>query len=436
VSPRRGRRDRRGDHGALLSSSKLRPEDSLTLLDVLPIPIGINKVDGTMHVLFAKNQPLPDYKTRTLTTSKDNQRSIMLRIYQGDSQDVDENELLGTFVFSGSAPRPRARCRSRSPSTSTPRASSTSRRATRTPASSSSRSSSLPQRRGAGLLRPSAPHVAVLEEVTRLADLADRARRGRVRANRLYPGTSAATARALANFGMSPARPRRRRRPTTSSGRGGWHPAAHDVVDGARIVGSLDEALVRRPRGRRDHRPAPSSIGPPVVEPAEVGARLFADDADHEHVVAILFGREDFGLPNDAVQRCRSLVRIATPEHASLNLGQAVMLVAYELFQEARRHGVSARGRTLGGSKTARPTAAVAAPDARDRLAPVDAAEPAVTALVEVLDRVGYTRGTPADKVRLTARGAIQTARLSVRHVEALRGMLAKVRWALDHRDD
>ena len=81
-------------------SSKAGPQD-MTLLDVLPMAIGINKVDGTMHVLFAKNQPLPDYKTRTLTTSKDNQRSIMLRIYQGESKYVAENELLGTFVFSG-----------------------------------------------------------------------------------------------------------------------------------------------------------------------------------------------------------------------------------------------------------------------------------------------------------------------------------------------
>ena len=81
-------------------SSKAGPQD-MTLLDVLPMAIGINKVDGTMHVLFAKNQPLPDYKTRVLTTSKDNQRSIMLRIYQGESQLVAENELLGTFVFSG-----------------------------------------------------------------------------------------------------------------------------------------------------------------------------------------------------------------------------------------------------------------------------------------------------------------------------------------------
>ena len=79
-------------------------ESDVTLLDVLPMPIGINKVDGSMHVLFQKNQPLPDYKTRTLTTSKDSQRSIMLRIYQGESRLVKENELLGTFVFSGIRP--------------------------------------------------------------------------------------------------------------------------------------------------------------------------------------------------------------------------------------------------------------------------------------------------------------------------------------------
>ncbi len=83
------------------SLSSKSGQNDMTLLDVLPMAIGINKVDGTMHVLFAKNQPLPDYKTRTLTTSKDNQRSIMLRIYQGESKYVAENEMLGTFVFSG-----------------------------------------------------------------------------------------------------------------------------------------------------------------------------------------------------------------------------------------------------------------------------------------------------------------------------------------------
>jgi molecular chaperone DnaK len=82
------------------------PSD-VTLLDVLPMPIGIRRADGTMHVLFQKNQPLPDFKTRTLTTSRDDQRSIELRIYRGESKKVDENELLGTFRFRGLRPGPK-----------------------------------------------------------------------------------------------------------------------------------------------------------------------------------------------------------------------------------------------------------------------------------------------------------------------------------------
>ncbi len=97
--------------GAAIMSHSLAGtvSDDVTLLDVLPMPIGINKTDGTMHVLFPKNQPLPDYKTRTLTTSKDNQRSIMLRIYQGENQICAENEMLGTFVFSGIRPAPKGK---------------------------------------------------------------------------------------------------------------------------------------------------------------------------------------------------------------------------------------------------------------------------------------------------------------------------------------
>ena len=72
----------------------------VTLLDVLPIPIGIAKVDGSFLKLFDRNSEIPAYKALTLTNSKDNQRSIMLKIYQGVHTVATRNELLGTFVFS------------------------------------------------------------------------------------------------------------------------------------------------------------------------------------------------------------------------------------------------------------------------------------------------------------------------------------------------
>ncbi len=81
----------------------------VTLLDVLPMPIGIAKVDRSFLPLFPKNCPIPHVRRLTLTNSKENQKTIMLKIYQGDSDIAAENELLGTFVFSGIRQMPRGK---------------------------------------------------------------------------------------------------------------------------------------------------------------------------------------------------------------------------------------------------------------------------------------------------------------------------------------
>ncbi|MCK6530813.1 Hsp70 family protein [Myxococcota bacterium] len=74
-------------------------QQRVTLLDVLPMPIGIARGDGTFLRLFPKNSPIPSYKSLILTNSKEGQRSIMIKIYQGDSDIAAENELLGSPVF-------------------------------------------------------------------------------------------------------------------------------------------------------------------------------------------------------------------------------------------------------------------------------------------------------------------------------------------------
>jgi tRNA C32,U32 (ribose-2'-O)-methylase TrmJ len=51
--------------------------------------------------------------------------------------------------------------------------------------------------------------------------------------------------------------------------------------------------------------------------------------------VALLFGREDRGLPNDALDRAQVVVTIPTTTHASLNLSQAVLIALYELHLSA-----------------------------------------------------------------------------------------------------
>lgn len=55
-------------------------------------------------------------------------------------------------------------------------------------------------------------------------------------------------------------------------------------------------------------------------------------DEAGSHDVAFLFGRERHGLTNEEMQRCQYLVNIpSNPEYSSLNLAQAVQIIAYEL---------------------------------------------------------------------------------------------------------
>ena len=55
----------------------------------------------------------------------------------------------------------------------------------------------------------------------------------------------------------------------------------------------------------------------------------------HHGNVAIVFGREDNGLPNEALDLAHTVVTIPTTNHASLNLAQAVLIALYELHVHA-----------------------------------------------------------------------------------------------------
>jgi TrmH family RNA methyltransferase len=71
----------------------------------------------------------------------------------------------------------------------------------------------------------------------------------------------------------------------------------------------------------------------------QMDMRKAAESALTEHDgqdIAILFGRERYGLTNEEIQRCHQLVHIATnPDYGSLNLAQAVQVMAYELRMAA-----------------------------------------------------------------------------------------------------
>jgi tRNA/rRNA methyltransferase len=69
-----------------------------------------------------------------------------------------------------------------------------------------------------------------------------------------------------------------------------------------------------------------------VQRPRGAAAEILAAARAEGGPVALLFGREDKGLSNEALDRCHRIVTIPTsPDYASLNLGHAVVVMLYEL---------------------------------------------------------------------------------------------------------
>jgi tRNA/rRNA methyltransferase len=131
---------------------------------------------------------------------------------------------------------------------------------------------------------------------------------------------------------------------------------ALDVLNNARIVATLDEAL-----DGVDHLCAtamtPRDFGPPTTTPrphfelllkreleAPVEYALEADLAlKRPEGVAFLFGCERFGMANEDVYRCHVALSIPTnPNFGSLNLAAAVQLIAYEWRMALGGYGVEA----------------------------------------------------------------------------------------------
>ncbi|MHB8878761.1 MAG: Hsp70 family protein, partial [Myxococcaceae bacterium] len=92
--------------GAALYAHSLEDDTNLRLqlLDVIPMAIGLEKAGGSFHTVFPRNAPIPNAKQVTATTSYDQQGELMMRIFQGDNEQVARNELLGEFTFSGIRP--------------------------------------------------------------------------------------------------------------------------------------------------------------------------------------------------------------------------------------------------------------------------------------------------------------------------------------------
>jgi TrmH family RNA methyltransferase len=147
------------------------------------------------------------------------------------------------------------------------------------------------------------------------------------------PGNIGASARALKNMGF--------RRlalvdPPEMSDETKWF--AHnslDVLESALVHSNLEDALREKTIVAGTTRRKGKRRG--VIYQVDHGARKLRELAA-DNKVAILFGREDRGLFNEEVEECGFLMSIpVSSDHPSLNLAQAVLLVAYELSRAEYR---------------------------------------------------------------------------------------------------
>jgi molecular chaperone DnaK len=85
--------------GAALIDAAAAPD--MLLLDVTPHSLGIMVAGGYFHRLIDRNTTVPTSKSHVFTTVRDDQTSVKIVVFQGESERAEENELLGEFVLSG-----------------------------------------------------------------------------------------------------------------------------------------------------------------------------------------------------------------------------------------------------------------------------------------------------------------------------------------------
>lgn len=74
------------------------------LLDVTSLSLNIATVGGRVECIIERNTPIPVERTRLFTTSRDNQTEVRIRIYQGESTQEVENDLIGMLELTGLDP--------------------------------------------------------------------------------------------------------------------------------------------------------------------------------------------------------------------------------------------------------------------------------------------------------------------------------------------
>lgn len=170
-----------------------------------------------------------------------------------------------------------------------------------------------------------------------------------------HPGNIGAVARAIKTMGFSELVLLNPRFPDalTNLEAVAFASGAQDILESAKIVTSIEEALAGC------HYVAAVSarlreFSPPILVPRALAKYV---SKNIQEPVALVFGNERYGLPNEIVVNCNALINIpANPDYSSLNLAQAVQLLAYEcrvaeLGDDSTVSGIGFQGKLASASE-------------------------------------------------------------------------------------